>query len=279
MADWQYQRMPPAAATGTRAYVNNNERGRNMERGRVASARHRGTHPWWLLAAALASIFIIGQQARAQTAGLQAAAPAGLGLTIATHGTAQGVPACVSCHGTQGQGNAAAGFPRLAGLSVAYLVGQLDAFASGQRQNPVMHPFAKALTPSERIAVAAYFSQLPAPVAVPPIDDATIEPTNAGAWLANRGRWLAGLPACAQCHGPGGIGVGATFPPLAGQSAAYIASQLHAFQAGTRPPGPLGLMHMVAGKLSEADITAVSTYYGGLGHPVAARANVHGDGQ
>lgn len=259
-----------------------------MERVRRASARRRGEHPWWLLATALTGTFIIVHQARAQTPGMPAAtsatsaaaaAPVALGQTIATHGTNQGVSACVSCHGTAGQGNAAAGFPRLAGLSVAYLVGQLDAFASGQRQNPIMQPFAKALTPRERIAVAAYFSQLPAPVAVPPINDAAIEPTDAGAWLANRGRWLAGLPACAQCHGPGGIGVGAAFPPLSGQPTAYIAGQLHAFQAGTRPPGPLGLMHMVAGKLSEADITAVSTYYGGLGHPVTTQANVHGGGQ
>ena len=37
-----------------------------------------------------------------------------LGMTIATKGTAKGIPACINCHGPNGEGNAAAGFPRLA---------------------------------------------------------------------------------------------------------------------------------------------------------------------
>ena len=72
------------------------------------------------------------------------------------------------------------------------------------------------------------------------------------------------MPACAQCHGPGGTGVGEDFPPLAGQPAAYLAEQLRAWQSGGRHPGPLGLMETIARKLSAADIQAVSDYYAGL---------------
>jgi cytochrome c553 len=90
-------------------------------------------------------------------------------------------------------------------------------------------------------------------------------PQDTGAWLATRGRWADNLPACSQCHGPGGIGVGSRFPPLAGQPAAYISAQLKAWQAGERPPGPLGLMQSVAGKLRGADVQAVSEYYASLG--------------
>jgi cytochrome c553 len=94
----------------------------------------------------------------------------------------------------------------------------------------------------------------------------------AGASLATRGRWADELPACAQCHGPAGSGVGANFPPLAGQPAAYIAQQLKAWQDGSRPAGPLGLMQAVARKLKPADVQAVSDYYAGIGSNTAATA-------
>ncbi|QQK05532.1 c-type cytochrome [Burkholderia anthina] len=193
-------------------------------------------------------------------AGRAYADDATLGKTLATQGTATGVAACIGCHGAQGEGNAAAGFPRLAGTNAAYLSAQLAAFADGSRQNPVMQPLAKLLSAHEREAVSAYFASLPAPAAIA-AGTASIDPANAGAWLATRGRWSDGLPACAQCHGSGGLGVGTAFPPLVGQPAAYIAGQLNAWKHGTRAPGPMALMPMIAGKLSDADIDAVAAYY------------------
>ena len=80
----------------------------------------------------------------------------------------------------------------------------------------------------------------------------------------HRGAWDKNVPACNQCHGPGGIGVGDNFPALAGQSAAYISGQLRAWRQGQRPPGPLGLMPAVATRLTDAEIDAVSAYYAGL---------------
>ncbi|TGN97672.1 MULTISPECIES: c-type cytochrome [unclassified Burkholderia] len=199
--------------------------------------------------------------AAALLAGNARADDVALGKTIATRGTTTGVAACIGCHGAQGEGNAAAGFPRLAGTHAAYLSAQLAAFADGSRQNPVMQPLAKLLSPRDRDAVSAYFASLPAPPAIAASDAASIDPANTGAWLATRGRWSQGLPACAQCHGAGGLGVGTAFPPLAGQPAAYIAGQLNGWKRGTRAPGPMALMPMIAGKLSDADIDAVAAYY------------------
>ncbi|WP_185500324.1 MULTISPECIES: c-type cytochrome [unclassified Burkholderia] len=199
--------------------------------------------------------------AAALLAGNARADDVALGKTIATRGTTTGVAACIGCHGAQGEGNAAAGFPRLAGTHAAYLSAQLAAFADGSRQNPVMQPLAKLLSPRDRDAVSAYFASLPVPPAIAASDAASIDPANTGAWLATRGRWSQGLPACAQCHGAGGLGVGTAFPPLAGQPAAYIASQLNGWKRGTRAPGPMALMPMIAGKLSDADIDAVAAYY------------------
>lgn len=181
----------------------------------------------------------------------------GQGQQIAVQGTSQGVAACITCHGAKGEGLGA--FPRLAGTGQAYLLAQLDAFAGGSRKNPIMQPIAQALAPAERQAVALYFSQLPAPFVAP--DSAQPFPSDTGAWLATRGRWADQVPACAQCHGPGGSGVGAQFPPLAGLPAAYIAEQLQSWKAGSRPPGPLSLMSAIANKLSDVEITAVAAYY------------------
>jgi cytochrome c553 len=186
-----------------------------------------------------------------------------VGKTIATQGTAKGVAACISCHGAKGEGNAAAGFPRLAGVNASYLSGQLSAFANGERQSTIMQPFAKLLSANGRSAVALYFSSLPPPAGIKTNDSAAIKPSDTGAWIATRGRWDQGLPACAQCHGPGGIGVGVAFPPLAGQPAAYIESQLHGWKKGVRPPGPMALMPVIVSKLSDTDISAVAAYYAG----------------
>ncbi|WP_323501966.1 c-type cytochrome [Variovorax sp. RTB1] len=183
------------------------------------------------------------------------------GEKIATGGTTQGAPACAGCHGAKGEGNA--DFPRLAGAGQAYLQAQLDAFASGARKNSIMQQFAQKLTPDERAAVVAYYSQLPAPgTAKPAAQVAT--PAELGAWLATRGRWTDQLPACAQCHGADGGGVGSQFPPLAGLSSNYIQEQLKAWKTDFRPPGPLGLMPAVAAKLSDADAAAVAQYYAAL---------------
>jgi cytochrome c553 len=137
-----------------------------------------------------------------------------------------------------------------------------------------MQPFAKIMASEGSIAVAEYFNHLPPPDTHPTNSDSAA-PSDTRAWLATRGHREQGLPACAQCHGPGGSGVGAAFPPLAGQPASYISAQLHARQKGLRPPGPLSLMPVIASKLSEADITASSDYY--AGEPLAGNLKRVGD--
>ena len=184
--------------------------------------------------------------------------------TSATIAPPQGVATCVACHGSKGAGNTAAGFPRLAGLGQSYLLEQLNAFTAGTRQNAVMQPIAKALQQVQRVALAAYYSGLPPTVAVAHPPSADARPADTGAWLSARGRWADGLPACSQCHGAAGLGVGQSFPALAGQPAAYIAGQLQGWKHGLRPPGPLALMVLIAAKLSDADITALADYYAGL---------------
>jgi len=73
----------------------------------------------------------------------------------------QSVPACSSCHGPEGMGNAA--FPRIAGQHANYLVKQLNVF---QRTNQrpagvVMKTVAHELTRQNIENVAAYLQALP----------------------------------------------------------------------------------------------------------------------
>ena len=189
------------------------------------------------------------------------------GASIAKNGVGA-AQACQTCHGAAGEGLAQAGFPRLAALGAPYLQRQLDAFADGTRVNAVMMPIAKALSVADRAAVSAYYARLPVPAASatanPTASAASPKPLGVGATLATRGRWADKLPACEQCHGPGGRGVGPDFPALTGQSAAYIANQLMAWKTGARPPGPMGLMAVVAKKLSDAEVLAVADHFASL---------------
>lgn len=182
------------------------------------------------------------------------------GSAIATNGTAAGAPACGSCHGDHGEGNAEGGFPRLAGLNASYLVHQLASFADGRRKNDIMPDIAKALTPEERQAVATFYASQDvtgSPAAGAP-DAKLIE---RGAALATNGDWSKGIPGCGQCHGPAGQGVGTAFPRLADQPASYIENQIAAWKDDKRSGDPLNLMNGIAHKLSDDDVRAVAAYY------------------
>jgi cytochrome c553 len=177
---------------------------------------------------------------------------------LVNQGNGRGVPACRSCHGADGGGQPAAGFPRLAGLDAGYLRKQLSDYADGTRTHAVMQPIARALSADERGALATYYGRLAVP-AVPA--GAKPEADDPGAMLATRGRWSQRVPACEQCHGPGGAGVGEHFPPLAGQPAAYIEAQLKAWQQGSRRNDPLEPMRHLSRALSAQDIHAVAQWF------------------
>ena len=143
-------------------------------------------------------------------------------------GTNPAAMACATCHGAEGEGMAAAGFPRLAGLSANYMRKQLADFASGSRANLIMQPIAAALSREEAEAVSTTLAEKPQPQ-LERIDRTALV-DGPGETLALRGAWDRNIPECVACHGPSGTGVGDAFPPLAGQSAQYLSSQLTAWR-------------------------------------------------
>ena len=76
-----------------------------------------------------------------------------------------GIAACTSCHGPNGRGVAAAGFPSIRGQHATYIATQLKAYRSGTRktdqaQNQMMRDVANRLTDSQIDAVASYVQGL-----------------------------------------------------------------------------------------------------------------------
>ncbi|MCS4532689.1 c-type cytochrome [Neisseria montereyensis] len=89
-----------------------------------------------------------------------------LGTKIYRGGLAdKSVPACMSCHGPSGAGMPGGGtsiiaYPRLGGQHKAYIIEQMKAYQSGQRQNPIMADIASRLSDDELDAVANFIQGL-----------------------------------------------------------------------------------------------------------------------
>jgi cytochrome c553 len=124
---------------------------------------HAQTYMWGMAARLSdSSIDAIAAYYASQTpvAGEPSASPeTAAGKKVYTEGIpSESVPACMSCHGEDGQGNGP--IPRLAGQHQAYLARQLEAFASMARANEVMHESSKDLTPEQISEVTAYLATL-----------------------------------------------------------------------------------------------------------------------
>jgi len=74
----------------------------------------------------------------------------------------RGIAPCGACHGELDNKR---GSPRIAGQPAAYILSQLQAFASGERRNDInqqMRTIARRMTPAEMEAAARYYSGEPA---------------------------------------------------------------------------------------------------------------------
>ncbi|MFO7529988.1 MAG: c-type cytochrome [Marinobacter sp.] len=182
------------------------------------------------------------------------------GAQLAAQGDGSGAP-CLACHGADGSGNNAGGFPRLAGLDATYLTSQMLAYNNGGRISPVMQPNVDNFNEQQIRDLAAYYAAMPVPETTTPAN-VSDEVLALGEKLANQGDWDNYIPPCSSCHGPGNRGVGETFPAIAGQHPNYIRSQLNAWKNNQRNNDPNQLMTAVAERLTEEQIDAVAAYLG-----------------
>ena len=181
----------------------------------------------------------------------------GRGARIAAWGTSRGVASCSSCHGYDGVGNGDSRVPRLAGQSSAYLMKQLDHYASGKRNNVIMANFAQRLNAQERADVAAYYASLRSSFP-PPLKRLTPSLLERGRQLANLGDNKLTVQSCNNCHGPQGAGEYPSIPALKGQYSNYIVQRLQQLAAAHNDAD---LMFPVASALSADDMQAVAAYF------------------
>ena len=175
--------------------------------------------------------------------------------------------ACVPCHGTAGQGAKDDYFPRLAGKPAGYLYNQLVAFRDGRRRYAPMNYLLEYLPDSYLHEIAEYFSAEHTPYPAPEPPTASKAVLARGKTLVTEGDPTHEIPACANCHGPNFTGMEPAIPSLAGLHAKYISAQLGAWRYGTRTAAAPDCMQIVAGHLTENDVTAIAAYLSSLPAP------------
>ncbi len=156
---------------------------------------------------------------------------------------------CASCHLADAGGRPDGSIPRLAGQLSSILEWRLQALADGSDDLPVMTPFARALTDSERREVAAYLASLPRPERVG---------LGSGTQRERGAEVYAGL--CVGCHAQKGMGQSSlNAPRLCGQHAAYLVRRMEEMAGGTARSGDPA-MKVIAASLPLSDRRAVSDY-------------------
>jgi cytochrome c553 len=183
---------------------------------------------------------------------------AAVGETLYSAGDAtRGVVACITCHGPKGQ-SAVGSWPKLSAQHAAYTAKQLRNYKDGTRANAVMMGMAAALTEQDMNNIAAFLVKQEPSLGVAQSKD-TIA---LGQSIYRGGIAAKGVPACAGCHSPTGVGIPSQYPRLGGQWAEYSNAQLLAFREGTRKNS--SQMTTISSKLSDQEMKAVSDYIAGL---------------
>ena len=194
---------------------------------------------------------------------------------------------CAGCHGEKGN-SAMPMFPKLASQNITYLVRQLQAFKSDARNDPTMAPMAMGLSDQDMEDLAVYYNkqritrnELPVLMVDEDEDEdedeeemeessgeTAIDPAQQvqdlitqGSDLYRNGDVEREVSACIACHGPYGEGnEPAGFPVLKSQHADYLIKTLTDFKTGARSDSPNNMMNLIAKKMSEEEIQAVSYY-------------------
>lgn len=183
---------------------------------------------------------------------------------------------CASCHGEDGN-SIMPTFPKLAQQHASYLEKQLFAFKNSSRKDQVMGPMAMHLSDADIADISAYYAsqtiaENPEPTLPPDDEDADAtksdEPKqtmpdllNKGSNLYRNGDLTRAVSACIACHGPTGEGnKPASFPAIRSQHADYLIKTLNDFKSGARSKNPENMMYMIAKKMTDEEIKAVSYY-------------------
>ncbi len=164
---------------------------------------------------------------------------------------------CAACHGADGN-SALATYPKLAHQHPEYIVKQLTEYKSGKRANAIMAGMAATLSDDDIKNVAAWLtSKEPKQGYAKDKELVALGERIYKGGIADRQ-----IAACAGCHSPTGAGIPSQYPRLSGQHQDYTVTQLQNFRGGVRNNSVQ--MSMIAAKLNDKEIQAVSDYVAGL---------------
>lgn len=208
-----------------------------------------------LLLAALALSNQISAETAPETAKIKG--DAAKGQQIATQ-------VCAACHNADGNSIIPTN-PSLAGQHAEYITKQLENFKPkdgkpAERDNAIMGAMVAPLSPEDMKNLGAYYAQQTSKLGV--ARDKSL--AQQGEKIYRGGNLETGLPACAGCHSPNGVGIPPNYPRLAGQQLEYVVAQLRAFRTDQRTKDVNNEMHMIASRMSEKEIQAVSEFISGL---------------
>ena len=165
---------------------------------------------------------------------------------------------CQGCHGPDGN-SLGPDWPNLASQHAGYLQKQITNFQNGERQDPTMSSMVIGLSKEDVEDIATYFSAQSLQATEP--DPKATSDIALGKKIYKGGNTYNGVPACAGCHGPNGVGNGpAVFPRISGQKIDYLVKTLNDFRTGNRANDPNEIMRNIATKLSAREIKAVAAY-------------------
>lgn len=171
---------------------------------------------------------------------------------------------CAACHNADGNSIIPTN-PSLAGQHAEYITKQLENFKPkdgkpAERDNSIMGAMVAPLSPEDMKNLGAYYAQQTPKLGV--ARDKSL--AQQGEKIYRGGNLETGLPACAGCHSPNGVGIPPNYPRLAGQQLEYVVAQLRAFRTDQRTKDVNNEMHMIASRMSEKEIQAVSEFISGL---------------
>lgn len=180
---------------------------------------------------------------------------------------------CAGCHAEDGNSTTPI-FPRLAGQHEKYLIRQLADFKNGKRADPTMQAMAAGLSDEDMKDLGAFYeSQSPKYAKRNEeqyLDDDEEIPVTKKLIAEGRALFIAGneettVAACNACHGSRGSGNGpAGFPAVKGQYLPYLIKSLNDFRDGLRENDDGAMMRTIAGRMSRAEINAVSAFLSSL---------------
>ena len=166
---------------------------------------------------------------------------------------------CAVCHLPEGWGTLDGAYPQIAGQRRTVIIKQLADFRAGNRDNPLMYPFAVPGIlggPQEIADVAAYVAQLPM---------TSLNGVGPGTDLELGERLYA--ENCVDCHGAAGEGDQQKhIPAIAGQHFNYLYRQFEAIRTGRRKNADSEMVKQIEG-FQPAQQAAVLDYTSRLRPP------------